>query len=82
MRRMGCISIFLVLVLLASGCIGGAGDQTVLPSLPRTGSDSTYAGSGGKIALAVSTDWISTSFREARELLKNFGQHTLNRIVS
>ena len=67
MRRMGCISIFLVLVLLASGCIGGAGDQTVLPPLPATGSDSTYAGSGGKIALAVSTDGISTSSPEARE---------------
>jgi hypothetical protein len=77
MRRTGCISIFLVLVLLASGCIGGAGDQTVLPPLPGTGSDSTYAGSGGKIALAVSTDWISTSFPEARELLKKISDNTL-----
>jgi len=68
MRRMGCISIFLVLVLLASGCIGGTGDQTVLPPPPGTGPDSTYAGSGGKIALAISTDGISTSFPEAREL--------------
>ena len=68
MRGMVWISIFLVLVLLASGCIGGTGDQTVLPPPPGTGSDSTYAGSGGKIALAVSTDGISTSSPEAREL--------------
>ena len=67
MRGMVWISIFLVLALLASGCIGGAGDQTVLPPLPGTGPDSTYAGSGGKIALAVSTDGISTSSPQARE---------------
>ena len=64
MRGMVRISIFLVLVLLASGCIGGTGDQTVPPG---TGPDSTYAGSGGRIALAVSTDGISTSSPQARE---------------
>jgi tetratricopeptide (TPR) repeat protein len=65
MRGMVWISIFLVLVLLASGCTSRTGDQTVPPG---TGPDSTYTGSGGRIALAVSTDGISTSFPEAREL--------------
>ena len=45
MRRMGCISIFLVLVLLASGCIRGTGDQAVIPPPPGTMHDSVYAGS-------------------------------------
>ena len=68
MRRMVRISIFLVLVLLASGCIGGTGDQTVLPPPPGTGPDSAYTWSGRSIALAVSTDGISTPFPEAKEL--------------
>jgi tetratricopeptide (TPR) repeat protein len=67
MRRMVWISIFLVLVLLASGCTGGTGDQTVLPPPPGTGPDSAYTWSGRSIALAVSTDGISTSSPEARE---------------
>ena len=45
MRRMVCTSIFLVLVLLASGCIGGTGDQAVIPPPPGTMHDSVYAGS-------------------------------------
>jgi tetratricopeptide (TPR) repeat protein len=68
MRRMVWISIFLVLVLLASGCIGGTGDRAVPPPPPGTGPDSAYTWSGRSIALAVSTDGISTSSPEAREL--------------
>jgi hypothetical protein len=45
MRQRGCISIFLVLVLLASGCIRGTGDQAVIPPPPGTMHDSVYAGS-------------------------------------
>jgi tetratricopeptide (TPR) repeat protein len=67
MRRMVWISIFLVLVLLASGCTGGTRGQTVLPPPPGTGPDSAYTWSGRSIALAVSTDGISTSSSEARE---------------
>jgi tetratricopeptide (TPR) repeat protein len=67
MRRMVWISIFLVLVLIASGCIRGTGDQAVPPP-PGTGPDSAYTSSGRSIALAVSTDGISTSSPEAREL--------------
>ena len=66
MRRMVWISIFLVLVLLASGCIRGTGDQSVPPPPPGTGPDSAYTWSGRSIALA--TDGISTSSPEAREL--------------
>jgi len=68
MRWMAGISLFLVLVLLASGCIGGTGDQTVPPPPPGTGPNSAFVGSGGRIALAVSTGGISTSSPEAREL--------------
>ena len=68
MRWMAGISILLVLVLLASGCIGGTGDQTVPPPPPGTGPDSAYTWSGRTIALAVSTGGISTSSPEAREL--------------
>jgi tetratricopeptide (TPR) repeat protein len=68
MRRMFFIGIFLVLVLLAGGCIRGTGDQTVLPPPPGTGPESAYTLSGRSIALAVSTDGISTSSPEAREL--------------
>jgi tetratricopeptide (TPR) repeat protein len=68
MRRMVRISIFLVLVLLASGCTGRTGDQAVPPPPPGTGPDSAYTWSGRSIALAVSTDGISTSSPEAREL--------------
>jgi tetratricopeptide (TPR) repeat protein len=67
MRRMVWISIFLVLVLLASGCIGGTGDRAVPPPPPGTGPDSAYTWSGRSIALAVSTDGISNSSPEARE---------------
>ena len=67
MRRMVRISIFLVLVLLASGCIRGTGDQTVPPPPPGTGPDNAYTWSGRSIALAVSTDGNSTSSPEARE---------------
>ena len=67
MKRMGCISIFLVLMLLASGCIRGTGDQTVIPPPPGTMPDSVYTWSGRSIALAVSTDGISTSSPQARE---------------
>ena len=64
------MGIFLVLLLVASGCIRGTGDQTVArpPPPPGTGPDGAYAGSGERIALAVSTDGISTSSPEAREL--------------
>ena len=64
------MGIFLVLLLLTSGCIRGTGDQTISwpPSSPGTGSDSAVAGSGERIALAVSTDGISTSSPEAGEL--------------
>ena len=68
MRWMAGISLFLVLVLLASGCIGGTGDQTVPPPPLGTGPDSAYTWSGRTIALAVSTGGISTSSPEAREL--------------
>ena len=70
MRRLFFMGIFLVLLLLTSGCIRGTGDQTVPrpPPLPGTGPESAYAGSGERIALAVSTDGISTSSPEAREL--------------
>jgi tetratricopeptide (TPR) repeat protein len=68
MRWMFFTSIFLVLVLFASGCTGGTGDQTVPPPPPGTGPDSAYTWSGRSIALAVSTDGISTSSPEAREL--------------
>ena len=68
MRWLAGISIFLVLVLLVSGCIGGTGDQTVPPPPPGTGPNSAFVGSGGRIALAVSTGGISTSSPEAREL--------------
>ena len=68
MRWMAGISLFLVLVLLASGCIGGTGDQTVPPPPPGTGPDSAYTWSGRTIALAVSTGGISTSSPEARDL--------------
>jgi hypothetical protein len=46
MRRMVCISIVLVLILLTSGCIWGTGDQTVPqpPAPPGTGPESAYAG--------------------------------------
>ncbi len=71
MRRMVWISIYLVLVLLASGCTAGTGDQTVLPPPPGTGPDSAYTRSGRSIALAVSTDGISTSSPEAREWFFN-----------
>jgi tetratricopeptide (TPR) repeat protein len=64
---MGVISICLVLVLLTSGCTGVTGDQTIPPPPPGTGPDSAYAWSGRSIALAVSTDGISTSSPEARE---------------
>jgi len=67
MRRMVRISIFLVLVLLASGCTGRTGDQTVPPPPPGSGPDSAYTWSGRSIALAVSTNGISTSSPEARE---------------
>ncbi len=67
MGRMVWISIFLVLVLLASGCMGGTGDQTVLPPPQGTGPDSAYTWSGRSIALAFSTDGISTSSPQARE---------------
>jgi tetratricopeptide (TPR) repeat protein len=62
------MGIFLVQVLFASGCIRGTGDQTVPPPSPGTGPDSAYTWSGSSIALAVSTDGISTSSPEAREL--------------
>ena len=65
---MGVISICLVLVLLAGGCTGVTGDQAVPPPPPGTGPDGAYTGSGGRIALAVSTDGISTTSPEAREL--------------
>jgi tetratricopeptide (TPR) repeat protein len=68
MRRMVCISIVLILSLLASGCIRGTGDQTVPQAPPGTGPESAYAGSGERTALAVSTDGISTPFPEAKEL--------------
>ena len=68
MRRMAGISIFLVLVLLASGCIGGTGNKTVPPPPLGTGPESAFVGSGGRIALAVSTGGISTSSPEARDL--------------
>lgn len=68
MRRMFFLGIFLILVLLASGCIRGTGDQTAPPPPPGTGPDSAYTWSGRSIALAVSTDGISTSSPEAREL--------------
>jgi tetratricopeptide (TPR) repeat protein len=62
------LGIFLILVLLASGCIRATGDQTVPPPPPGIGPDSAYAGSGERIALAISPDGISTSSPEAREL--------------
>ena len=68
MRWLAGISIFLVLVLLVSGCIGGTGDQTVPPPPPGTGPNSAFVGSGGRRALAVSTGGISTSSPEARDL--------------
>ena len=70
MRRLFFMGIFLVLLLLTSGCIRGTGDQIVPrpPPPPGTGPDGVYAGSGERIALAVSTDGISTSSPEAREL--------------
>jgi len=70
MKRLFFMGIFLVLLLVASGCIRGTGDQTVArpPPPPGTGPDGAYAGSGERIALAVSTDGISTSSPEAREL--------------
>ena len=68
MRRMFFLGIFLILVLLASGCIRGTGDQTAPPPPPGTGPDSAYTWSGRSIALAVSTDGISKSSPEAREL--------------
>ena len=70
MRRLFFMGIFLVLLLLTSGCIRGTGEKTVPrpPPPPGTGPDGAYAGSGERIALAVSTDGISTSSPEAREL--------------
>ena len=68
MRRVFFMGILLVLVLLASGCTGRTGDQTPPPPPPGTGPDSAYTWSGRSIALAVSTDGISTSSPEAREL--------------
>jgi tetratricopeptide (TPR) repeat protein len=65
------ISICLILVLLASGCVRGTGDQVVPPPPPGTGPDSAYTWSGRSIALAVSTDGISPSSPEARELFIN-----------
>ncbi|HWS22501.1 MAG TPA: tetratricopeptide repeat protein [Methanoregula sp.] len=62
------MGILLALVLITSGCIRGTGDKTLTPPLPGTGPESAYAGSGERIALAVSTDRISTSSPEAREL--------------
>jgi len=64
------MGIFLVLLLLTSGCIRGTGDPTVPqpPPPPGTGPASAYAGSGERIALAVSSDGISTSSPEARDL--------------
>lgn len=55
-------------MLLTSGCILGTGDHAVPPHPCPPGTGSAYAGSGGRIALAVSTDRISTPFPEAREL--------------
>ncbi len=68
MRRMFFLGIFLILVLLACGCIRGTGDQTVPPQPPGNGPDSAYSGSGERIALAISPGGISTSSPEAREL--------------
>jgi len=64
-----CISgIVLVLMLLTCGCTQGAGDQTVPPQPYTPGTGPGYTGSGVRIALAVSTDEISTISPEAREL--------------
>jgi tetratricopeptide (TPR) repeat protein len=68
MRRVFFMGILLALVLITSGCIRGTGDQTLPPPPPGTGPESAYAGSGERIALAVSTDGMSTSSPEAREL--------------
>jgi tetratricopeptide (TPR) repeat protein len=68
MRRVFFMGIFLALVLLTSGCTGRTGDQTPPPPPPGTGPDSAYTWSGRSIALAVSTDGISTASPEAREL--------------
>jgi tetratricopeptide (TPR) repeat protein len=68
MKRMFFMGIVLVLLLLATGCIRVTGDQAIPPPPPSpgTGPGSTYSMSGRSIALAVSTDGISTSFPEAR----------------
>jgi tetratricopeptide (TPR) repeat protein len=69
MKRLMFISTCLVLVVLATGCIRGTGDQTAAPPPPPVaGPDRAYTGSGVRIALAVSPDGISTPFPEAREL--------------
>jgi tetratricopeptide (TPR) repeat protein len=69
MRRVFFIGIVLVLVLIASGCMQVPGDQTLPPPPPQpgTGPETAYSWSGRSIALAVSTDGISTSSPKARE---------------
>jgi tetratricopeptide (TPR) repeat protein len=67
MRRVFFMGLLLALVLITSGCIRGTEDQTLPPPPPGTGPESAYAGSGERIALAVSTDGISTKSPEARE---------------
>jgi Flp pilus assembly protein TadD len=77
MRRMVFIASWLTLMLLTCGCIQGAGDQTVPPSPVTPGTGTGYAGTGVKIALAVSTDEISTPSPEARELfIKGLSEST------
>ena len=55
MRRMVFIGSWLVLMLLTCGCIQASGDQTVPPSPVTPGIGKVYAGTGVRIALAVST---------------------------